>query len=476
MRGIVAFAVCSISAIASAQQPSLVPVIAGQVLAVDSDTPLRRARITASAGRSASEPVLTGNDGRFFIQAPGSGTVPVTLTVVKGGYVTATTKVEGKDVQAPLLVRLTRGAAISGVVVDSSGGPVAAMSVTAAQVGGASAAATPTQHSATTDDRGEYRLAGLARGRYEIWAGIASTIVESPPGSKGEPVRREVGAGEKTVVTLETAEEVSGVQLVAPNEGAAQAALRVLFENARISANSGAIVITGATAPTSRIPATAPVPGQAAAIRGRVLSAARKPVPGASVRVMATGVERTLRTDDSGAFSFDGLAPGRYMLQANLSDQTTWYFGQNGPGQAGRPMSVARDQVIDGVDVVLPPTRAISGVVVDEHGEPLQGVRVQAMQPRYAAGRLVAAPVGSARSTDDRGRYRLWGLQPNSYLVAASIEGLVPAGRSQDAYAKTSLPRHTAHWRRAAHRCPRRRNRQPGVRTGAADRSPWSRA
>jgi hypothetical protein len=429
VRGIVALAVCCIPAIVSAQQPSVVPVIAGQVLAADSDTPLRRARVSMAAGSSRPDPVMTDDNGRFAIEVPGSGITPFTLTIAKGGFVTATTSVLGKDVQAPLLVRLPRGAAISGIVVDSSGAPVASMSVSASRIeDGARATGAPTQYSARTDDLGEYRLAGLSRGRYEVWAGVAFQGVQisgvSP--ERIASVLKELPGVIKTAVTVETAEEVGGVHLTAPAENAVEFMLRTTPPPPQ------------GIDPAPRPPAQVlPTRGRAT-IRGLVLTAARRPVQGATVSVSGTGNSQT-RTDRDGAFSLL-LAPGQYTLQTTTNGQMTWYFGQNAVGQTGRPINLAADQIAQGIEIVLPPARAISGVVLDEHGEPLQDARVQAMQARYASGRLVAVPVGAARLTDDRGRYRLWGLHPGAYLVAASVEGLVPAGRGQAAYAKTYFP------------------------------------
>ena len=151
MRRVLVLALFCVSTSALAQQPA-VPVIAGQVLAADGDTPLRRARVSVTAGTSRPDPVLTDNDGRFSVEVPGGGIAPFTVTIAKGGFVTATASVPRKDAQAPLLVRLPRGAAISGIVVDQSGAPVVSMSVTASRVdAGAGAVGLPARY--LRDDR-----------------------------------------------------------------------------------------------------------------------------------------------------------------------------------------------------------------------------------------------------------------------------------------------------------------------------------
>jgi hypothetical protein len=417
------------------------------VLAADSETPLRRARIAVAAGSRRAPLVLTDNDGRFVVEIPAAGTVPFTVTVTKGGYVTASTKVDRPDLRAPVVVRLPRGAAISGVAVDASGAPVAGMAVTAARAGGGDAG-TPAQYSTTTNDLGEYRIAGLAKGRYDVWAGAMITaVVNNPQGNGTKSVQ--VGAGEKTNVGVETAEEIAGLQLVAPYSSPQDALAQFLRERGDASTRvTGTMVLDDVTMVGSMtvvvsaggqaaVPTPAPGTG---GIKGRVLSAARRPVAGATVRILGTGTERSLRTDNSGVFSTVGLGPGQYTLQANAPGHMGWQFGQRAPGQAGRPIVVARDQVVENLDIVLPPGRVISGFVVDEHGEPLEGARVVALELRYVGGRLTPVQAGEARTTDDKGRYRLWGLHQGSYVVAASVEGLVPAGSKLAAYPRVYFP------------------------------------
>jgi hypothetical protein len=423
------------------------PAISGRVLAADSDVPLRRARVSVSALPWRSEGVLTDNDGRFVVEVPaaGSARIPFTVTVAKGGFVTAAIRVERNDIQRPLVVRPPRGAAITGIVVDRNGALAAGMAVTATRIGGPDAG-TPAQYSTTTDDLGEYRLAGLASGRYEIWAGTAMMILVEPPrtaGQKFEPITQQVGAGDKQSLTVETAQEIGAVQLVAPDESAAEATLRALRESGRVAPNSIVTIQTSVPGVVINDPprgTAKPVPGRAAVLSGRVLSAARGAIAATSVRIEGPGVDRVVRTDATGAFSATSLPPGQYTIRADVSDRMSWHYGQRASGEPGRPINVARDQVVQGIELVLPPARAISGVVVDEHGEALQGARLQAWQLRYTAGRTMAIAVGNARLTDDRGRYRLWGLHPGSYLVSASVDGSVAAGGRRIAYAKTYFP------------------------------------
>jgi hypothetical protein len=424
------------------------PAISGQVRSAGGDAPLRRARIVVTGGRWTSEPVLTDNEGGFRVQVPGAVIGPLTVTVTKGGYVTATVKAAAVDFQSAIVVRLFRGAAISGAVVDRSGAPAIETAVTASRIGGAEDATVPAQYSTTTDDRGEFRLYGLSQGRYELWAGAAITIVVEPPRVAGSPaaavsVRREVGAGDKTLLTIDAAADIGGIQLIAPDRNAAELALKAMRESGDVPPNSLTSVIAGSAGVLIDAPPPVQPPlrnGAGAGIRGRVLSSSRQPVANATVRVEGPGVDRAVRTDAGGAFSLVGLPAGQYIVQANMERHMPWQYGQGGPGRSGRPVTFAADQVIDGFEIVLPPGRAISGFVVDEFGEPVLGARVQALQLKYAGGRMVATPAGNPASTDDRGRYRVWGLQPGPYLLSATFTGLVATRTGQAPYATIYFP------------------------------------
>jgi hypothetical protein len=426
-----AFVISCICTPTLAQQRPNLPGITGQVLAADGGAPLRRTRIEVSAGAWRGVPVLTDNDGRFFVEIPGAGTVSLAVTITKAGYVTASTRVDRKNAQTPVLIHLSRAAAISGIVVDSTGTPVAGIGVTARPLDSVAASqmATPSELSTATDDLGEYRVAGLSRGRYEIQAGGLVTFV----GDSSIPIAltKYAGGGPRTVVTIEAAEEISGVQLTVPAEASADAALRMLRDRAVLQIQS----------PTSEPPSKALPRDAGGGIRGRVLSDTGTPVAGATVRLVGVGSGRFARTSADGVYTFIGLAAGHYTIEVLVNERMSWQYGQDTADQAGRPVAVAADQTIEGIDIAMPPGRAVTGLVADEHGEPIQGARVQALSVQHADGRLVAVPAGSQRRTDDRGRYRLWGLLPGSYLLTAQVDALI-SGRSgrQTAYATVYYP------------------------------------
>jgi hypothetical protein len=102
-------------------------------------------------------------------------------------------------------------------------------------------------------------------------------------------------------------------------------------------------------------------------------------------------------------------------------------------------MVAVRDgEKLDGMDIVLTRGTAVTGTIVDESGEPLQGVVVRAFQLRYTNGRTAALGTRERR-TDDRGRYRLFGLVPGSYVIGASVEGAISSAQARG-YAPVYYP------------------------------------
>jgi hypothetical protein len=156
-------------------------------------------------------------------------------------------------------------------------------------------------------------------------------------------------------------------------------------------------------------------------ISGRVVTAdTGRPVKRARVLVTAAELPqgRATLTDDSGAFEITALPAGRYSLNASKTGFIALSYGQRRPLQAGTPLQLAEGQQLKGVELRLPRGGAISGHIFDEDGEPMPGAAVRLMRYEYLQGDRRLVPVG-ADQTDDRGLYRIWGLNPGEYYVSA---------------------------------------------------------
>jgi hypothetical protein len=133
---------------------------------------------------------------------------------------------------------------------------------------------------------------------------------------------------------------------------------------------------------------------------------------------------RAVVTDDEGRFAFERLPAGRFTLSAKKAAYVTMAYGATRPGRSGTAIAVAAGQRVD-VALTLPRGGVITGRVVDAAtGAPVPDVgvlatRTDVSQP-VAGSPLVALPV-----TDDRGVFRLFGLEPGEYVIAAVPQQLV---------------------------------------------------
>jgi protocatechuate 3,4-dioxygenase beta subunit len=129
---------------------------------------------------------------------------------------------------------------------------------------------------------------------------------------------------------------------------------------------------------------------------------------------------RSVTTDDQGRYAFNDLPEGRFTLSASKTGYLTVSYGQRvaGSGRPGTPIVLQADQRLS-IALQLPRGGVISGTVLDEQGEAVPGTLVRAFRFSFQSGSRRLQPAGSD-ATDDRGIYRIYGLQLGDYLVGAS--------------------------------------------------------
>ena len=141
------------------------------------------------------------------------------------------------------------------------------------------------------------------------------------------------------------------------------------------------------------------------------------------VRVSLTAPElqegRSSTTDDQGRFSFQNLPAGRYSINASKAGFIAMNYGARRPNRQGQPVPLAAGERARGVDLMLPRGSVVTGHVYDEDGEPMVGAQVRVMRFQYVQGERRLVPAG-AETSDDRGEFRVYGLQPGTYYVAAT--------------------------------------------------------
>lgn len=156
-------------------------------------------------------------------------------------------------------------------------------------------------------------------------------------------------------------------------------------------------------------------------IEGSVVSAANgRLIPWAKVFLRNTKKPddvTSTRSDDHGHFLFSGMEEGTYQLLAEKEG----FFADTRHSPIPAPVDVASDAHLEGLLVRLQPYAAVTGRIVDEHEDPLQGVQVRLLATEYFRGRKSLTNVGAA-VTDDRGDYRIFHVRPGNYLVEADFD------------------------------------------------------
>jgi len=161
----------------------------------------------------------------------------------------------------------------------------------------------------------------------------------------------------------------------------------------------------------------------------------------------------TAVTDAFGRFRVDAVLPGTYRLVVRPGGYRGRYLAMShGAARAndtGRPISIRGGEEIRNADVGLTTASAIEGRVVDEAGEPLSRIPVFAAR-LFAGGDSAQRVSDLSVITDDLGRYRVYGLEPGTYIIGADGHVLpafngavlsVPSGvRESDPFVTTYYP------------------------------------
>ena len=172
----------------------------------------------------------------------------------------------------------------------------------------------------------------------------------------------------------------------------------------------------------------APPPAPVAPAAGSPPAAAATPAPNAPPPVFVR--PKTATTNAQGVFEFTGLPPGSYRLYASPSQYAAGYlsigYGAKKPSTPGSSDPGTTIDLTDGqsfgkATIALPRGAAITGRVTDENGDPL--ARVQVYTVMYPPGSSRGIRTGANGQTDDLGQFRLFGLAPGEYVVAAEARG-----------------------------------------------------
>jgi protocatechuate 3,4-dioxygenase beta subunit len=184
-----------------------------------------------------------------------------------------------------------------------------------------------------------------------------------------------------------------------------------------------------------------PAPAQVIEATGAIWGVVRDGGTGAflaGVQMVLTGATGTQQTSTSltGDYRFSNVKPGEYNLEAHNRGEVIRKL----------PFSVAAGQLLQ-FDFETPPRTLLSGRVLDENGEPLQGFRVYLMHETYSFGRL-SYSIAESKATNARGEYALTRALPGSsyLLVARRAEAKVDPNSKQPAEPEAREPALAETW------------------------------
>ena len=426
--------------------------------------PLRRATISASlrtGGIFTQYQTTTDDKGQFVLGNLPAGTYSPP-TAAKGGFVstsygekrpqgvgTPITLAEGQ--RLTIALKMLRGAVITGTLQDN-GRPVAQVSVSAAQVRVVNGVRTNVGFrgpGSQTDDRGIYRIWGLAPGDYVVSAAVRF-------GPQGE--MRTISDAEMQWADRQLQPGAGAVSattpgaVVAPPPSQTVAPAPVFYPGTTDSSSAALVTVAAGQERTGVDFSVSYVP--TAKVEGTVLDANGNPAATAQLNMVpmvdpnVVGGDPFMMMDsmlmnrpmvNAGRFSIPGVRPGRYTLAVRgpASGASAAAAGA-GRSSGPAPMSYwANGEVtvdgrdVSGIELRLQPGMALSGKLVFEATTlkpPADLSRVMIrLSPAPIAGISIAVNVPAAEIAED-GTFKLEGASPGRYLISASVPGGQPGG------------------------------------------------
>jgi hypothetical protein len=156
-------------------------------------------------------------------------------------------------------------------------------------------------------------------------------------------------------------------------------------------------------------------------LSGRVTSDSGHPIVGARVTIRQVGAATSTtathvtKTERNGRFKIEALPNGSYFVSASLPG----YFVKR---ESADSPNVRIYRSGESANIVLVKGGVVTGTISTVTATPLAAINVRAIKVSDPDSRPVAQTFSMERQSDDRGIYRIYGLEPGNYIVVAGID------------------------------------------------------
>jgi len=401
------------AAASSAPAAALVPGSPAQLIVtvIDDHGPLAGATVRLAPGDGEILVVTTGADGTAHADALEPGAWTVSASAIEHVPAALPAQQLAAGAREALTIKLSAGGrALTGTVVDASGGPIAGARIDAARLTKGVRPGTTVSTTVTGTD-GKYRLT-VAEGALLVavaspdYAPQSRVVEVGPAGAVADFSLVPGGVIEGVVRDERTKEPVAAARVVARRDSPAT----LLAETARrraVSGPDGRFRLGGLRPGAWEVTATAQARhskaqtivglgvaeqvsdielliGAGPVIRGHVVDEAGAPAASAVVHAVTRGNASDATVDAVGAFVLDGLLPGEYVLVG----------GGEGYLPAGRAQVAFGDQDVDGIIVTVK-----RGLTITGHVEPRQPCEIQ-VDTTASAGDLMTISTAASSGAD----------------------------------------------------------------------------
>ena len=438
--------------------------IAGRVMSGDaSPAPVRRAIVSIAGGAlDSARAAITDDEGRFTFTSLPAGTY--SISAKKAAWLPAESGASrpgrpGSRIalaageKRTVAVTMFRGAAVSGVLRNPNGAPLAGVNVYALPARALREGDRGQSEAVLTNDRGEFRIYGLSPGEYVI------TAVPTPGGS-GEIGARSTAATDALLAALtqrQSAPNAAGNNAPPMTPAPAAGYAPIYFPGTPLPADAQRIRLGAGEERDSlsfevmRVPVAAiegTLSGNVPNLAGVQLAI----VPEVRELRMGAGAASIVAVppNELGEFKYVNLAPGRYQVVARaLGGPPEPVPGATGRGRVGGAGSAVvsgtgetlyavadvdiRGQDVKGLSLALQPGGSISGTVVFDSGgtPPPAGFGSVRLGVTLAEGNYMYSFGGTrignmlsdvpAVNVRPDGTFRISGLGPARYTITCML-------------------------------------------------------